>query len=71
VPAGAWPTFVLPAISLILAIVIIAGTVAGWRTPGGWGWLRRINRTVLAGAGVACLLALAMMGMLIAPLLRG
>lgn len=67
-PASMWPWFLLPIISIVLSIVIIIGTLAGWR--GGWGWLRRINRAAYAVVGVVCLAVLASWGMLFAPLFR-
>jgi pimeloyl-ACP methyl ester carboxylesterase len=67
-PASMWPWFVLPFISVVLSVLIVIGTVAGWRS--GWGWLRRINRAVYAVAGVACLVVLAVWGMVLAPLFR-
>jgi hypothetical protein len=69
-PGSVWVTFLLPVLSVILTVFIVIGVVVGWRS-GGWGWLRRINRAVLAGACILCLAGLGMLGMLVTPLLRG
>jgi pimeloyl-ACP methyl ester carboxylesterase len=67
-PASTRPIFLLPIASAMLAVLIVFGVVIGWRS-GGWGWLRRINRALLAGASITCIVALIMLGMFVAPFL--
>jgi pimeloyl-ACP methyl ester carboxylesterase len=60
--SSAW-AFVLPIVSVVLTLLVVMGTVAGLRSNG-WGILRKINRTVLALSSIACMVGLAMMGLL-------
>ncbi len=68
-PESMWPLFLLPVASIVLSVLIIIGTVAGWRSDG-WGWLRRINRALYAAAGMACLAVIVSWGLLFAPFIR-
>ncbi len=61
-PAESRSLFLLPPIALGLTALMAIGVVAGWR---GWGWLRRINRSLLLLAAAVCLGALASLGMLL------
>jgi len=66
-PASSRPLFMLPVVSILLAVLIVVGTLSGLRSDG-WGTVRKINRTILALASIATLIGLALLGMLITPL---
>ena len=67
-PASSRWLFVLPIISVVLAVLIVFGTLVGLRSDG-WGVLRKISRVALAVASIAALVGLALLGMLVVPLL--
>lgn len=60
--------FTLPVICVLLALLIVWGVVAGWRS-GAWGLGRKLYRGVLALAAVACVAVLAIWNMVLTPLL--
>jgi hypothetical protein len=63
VPRSFAPVFVLPIISSILTILIVIGVIAGWMSDG-WGALRKLYRGILMLANVACVVVLALWGMI-------
>ncbi len=67
VSGGMRPVFILPIVSLLLAVLITLGVIAGWRS-GAWGLGRKLYRAVLAFAALGSVAVLAMWNLIIAPL---
>ncbi len=64
-PAESRPIFLLPLIAILLTVLMAAGVGVGWRR---WGWLRRINRALLALVAAVCIGALASLNMVLSLL---
>jgi hypothetical protein len=62
VPRTLAPVFVLPLVSLVLIVLMVIGVIAGWSREG-WGALRKLYRGLLMLASIACLVVLALWGM--------
>jgi pimeloyl-ACP methyl ester carboxylesterase len=62
VPRSLAPVFVLPLVSLVLIVLMVIGVIAGWLREG-WGALRKLYRGLLMLASIACLVVLALWGM--------
>jgi pimeloyl-ACP methyl ester carboxylesterase len=61
-PRALAPGVVLPLVSLVLIVLMVIGVIAGWSREG-WGALRKLYRGLLMLASIACLVVLALWGM--------
>jgi hypothetical protein len=68
VSGGMRPFFILPIISVVLALLIVLGVIGGWRS-GAWGLGRKLYRALLAFAALGSVAVLLLWNVIVTPLL--